>query len=251
MVGLDAAGKTTILYKLKLGEIVTTIPTIGMTSGEITGWLFVLLFINNFSCYLVSYILDLVLFGLSHQIFYHIDISHAHMDMSRIHMECGCRSCPYEHVNSIKVCFIQRTAWTCCSFPVNLNFVMLLCLYGDICFILLVKVPANKSWISCLKNYSCYFFKWEPCHYCSQSLRHAFFFFGFSYWASVIILGWPAGFNVETVEYKNISFTVWDVGGQDKVYGRLYLWFHSAPFFFNLMFVYFSWKSIWCLYVNV
>jgi ADP-ribosylation factor 1/2 len=29
MVGLDAAGKTTILYKVKLGEIVTTIPTIG------------------------------------------------------------------------------------------------------------------------------------------------------------------------------------------------------------------------------
>ena len=29
MVGLDAAGTTTILYKLKLGEIVTTIPTIG------------------------------------------------------------------------------------------------------------------------------------------------------------------------------------------------------------------------------
>lgn len=30
MVGLDAAGKTTILYKLKLGEMVTTIPTIGI-----------------------------------------------------------------------------------------------------------------------------------------------------------------------------------------------------------------------------
>ncbi|KAE8655161.1 ADP-ribosylation factor 2 [Hibiscus syriacus] len=29
MVGLNAAGKTTILYKLKLGDIVTTIPTIG------------------------------------------------------------------------------------------------------------------------------------------------------------------------------------------------------------------------------
>ncbi|XP_047490289.1 ADP-ribosylation factor-like [Penaeus chinensis] len=29
MVGLDAAGKTTILYKLKLGEVVSTIPTIG------------------------------------------------------------------------------------------------------------------------------------------------------------------------------------------------------------------------------
>lgn len=29
MVGLDSAGKTTILYKLKLNENVTTIPTIG------------------------------------------------------------------------------------------------------------------------------------------------------------------------------------------------------------------------------
>merc|ERR1712113_437929 len=36
MVGLDAAGKTTILYKLKLGEVVTTIPTIGFNveTGE-------------------------------------------------------------------------------------------------------------------------------------------------------------------------------------------------------------------------
>ena len=25
------------------------------------------------------------------------------------------------------------------------------------------------------------------------------------------------GFNVETVEYKNINFTVWDVGGQDRI----------------------------------
>lgn len=32
-VGLDAAGKTTILYKLKLGEIVTTIPTIGTSQN--------------------------------------------------------------------------------------------------------------------------------------------------------------------------------------------------------------------------
>lgn len=29
MVGLDSAGKTTILYKLKIDEIVRTIPTIG------------------------------------------------------------------------------------------------------------------------------------------------------------------------------------------------------------------------------
>lgn len=29
MVGLDAAGKTTILYKLKVGEVVSSVPTIG------------------------------------------------------------------------------------------------------------------------------------------------------------------------------------------------------------------------------
>jgi len=30
MLGLDAAGKTTILYKLKLGEVTTTVPTFGL-----------------------------------------------------------------------------------------------------------------------------------------------------------------------------------------------------------------------------
>ena len=29
MCGLDAAGKTTIVYKMKLGEVVNTVPTIG------------------------------------------------------------------------------------------------------------------------------------------------------------------------------------------------------------------------------
>lgn len=36
MVGLDAAGKTTILYRLKLGEVVTTIPTIGFNVETVT-----------------------------------------------------------------------------------------------------------------------------------------------------------------------------------------------------------------------
>jgi ADP-ribosylation factor protein 1 len=35
--------------------------------------------------------------------------------------------------------------------------------------------------------------------------------------ASASFLLSPIGFNVETVEYKNIQFTVWDVGGQDKI----------------------------------
>eukprot|EP00743_Colponemidia_sp_Colp-15_P003786 GILK01004083.1.p1 GENE.GILK01004083.1~~GILK01004083.1.p1 ORF type:complete len:182 (+),score=23.73 GILK01004083.1:166-711(+) len=36
MLGLDAAGKTTILYKFKLGEVVTTIPTIGFNVETLT-----------------------------------------------------------------------------------------------------------------------------------------------------------------------------------------------------------------------
>ena len=36
MCGLDAAGKTTILYRLKLGEVVTTIPTIGFNVETVT-----------------------------------------------------------------------------------------------------------------------------------------------------------------------------------------------------------------------
>lgn len=36
LLGLDAAGKTTILYKFKFNENVTTIPTIGFNVEEIT-----------------------------------------------------------------------------------------------------------------------------------------------------------------------------------------------------------------------
>ncbi|EGR28114.1 hypothetical protein IMG5_182990 [Ichthyophthirius multifiliis] len=42
------------------------------------------------------------------------------------------------------------------------------------------------------------------------------------------------GFNVESVEYKNIKFTVWDVGGQDKI--RL-LWRHYFQGTQGLIFV--------------
>lgn len=39
----------------------------------------------------------------------------------------------------------------------------------------------------------------------------------FCFWLVVVTTIPTIGFNVETVEYKNISFTVWDVGGQDKI----------------------------------
>ena len=42
------------------------------------------------------------------------------------------------------------------------------------------------------------------------------------------------GFNVETVQYKNINFTVWDVGGQDKIRG---LWRHHYLYMQGLIFV--------------
>ena len=35
MLGLDYSGKTSILYRLKLGEEITTIPTIGFNVEEI------------------------------------------------------------------------------------------------------------------------------------------------------------------------------------------------------------------------
>lgn len=36
ILGLDGAGKTTILYKLQVGEVVTTIPTIGFNVEQVT-----------------------------------------------------------------------------------------------------------------------------------------------------------------------------------------------------------------------
>ena len=35
MLGLDAAGKTTILYKLHIGEILSTVPTIGTSCQQV------------------------------------------------------------------------------------------------------------------------------------------------------------------------------------------------------------------------
>ena len=38
MLGLDAAGKTTILYKLKLGEVIQSVPTIGTVYDKVSTW---------------------------------------------------------------------------------------------------------------------------------------------------------------------------------------------------------------------
>jgi len=57
-------------------------------------------------------------------------------------------------------------------------------------------------------------------------------FFGF-----VVLM---IGFNVETVEYKNISFTVWDVGGQDKIRPLWRHYFQNTQGPFCLLLIMFS-----------
>ena len=50
-----------------------------------------------------------------------------------------------------------------------------------------------------------------------------------------VVTGIPTiGFNVETVEYKNTKFTVWDIGGQDKIRP---LWVHYFKEITGLIFV--------------
>ena len=57
----------------------------------------------------------------------------------------------------------------------------------------------------------------------AHSLRSLFFFFFFFFFSfllplssiQVIVTAPTIGFNVETVQYKKLDMTVWDIGGQD------------------------------------
>ena len=58
MLGLDGAGKTTILYKMKLGEVITTVPTIGFNieiveykNLRFTVWVCIFYFLSLFSLF--------------------------------------------------------------------------------------------------------------------------------------------------------------------------------------------------------
>lgn len=57
-----------------------------------------------------------------------------------------------------------------------------------------------------------------------------------------------SGFNVETVEYKNISFTVWDVGGQDKIRPLWRHYFQNTQVIFHLLFLLATYKSCTAVY---
>jgi ADP-ribosylation factor protein 1 len=144
-VGLDAAGKTTILYKLKLGEIVTTIPTIGTFS------VFLLrVFTNGF-------------FSPRFFVFYYFALKLGSSGRTRNRKS----SRPLVFFDFERPKTTKNREEGVASQKKNL--------------VLLSRVQYNNS----------------PRSYRTTEN--------------------DTGFNVETVEYKNISFTVWDVGGQDKI----------------------------------
>uniref|UniRef100_A0A6N2LJA3 ADP-ribosylation factor n=1 Tax=Salix viminalis TaxID=40686 RepID=A0A6N2LJA3_SALVM len=233
MVGLDAAGKTTILYKLKLGEIVTTIPTIGFNVETVeyknisfTVWdvggqdkirpLWRHYFQNTQGLIFVvdsndrdrvveardelhrmlneDELRDAVLLVFANK----QDLPNA-MNAAEITDKLGLHSLRQRHW------YIQSTCATSGEG-----------LYEGLDW--LSNNIANKMGLSFTKLFSRLFAKKEM-----RILMVGLDAAGkttilYKLKLGEIVTTIPTiGFNVETVEYKNISFTVWDVGGQDKI----------------------------------
>lgn len=73
------------------------------------------------------------------------------------------------------------------------------------------------------------------------------------WWLWLIQIFLFTGFNVETVEYKNISFTVWDVGGQDKVW-NFEACFHAIyKLYIKCLLIFFLWglSTLWTWWLNI
>ncbi|KAG6408673.1 hypothetical protein SASPL_131691 [Salvia splendens] len=151
MVGLDDVGKTTILYKLKLGEIDDLRNAV------------LLVFANK------------------------NDLRNA-MSVAEITDKLGLHSLQQRQWHILSTCstsgegLYEGLDWLSDNFA------------DKVCILLL---PSENVGLSFTKLFSRLFAKKEM---------------------RILMVGLDAaGFNVETVEYKNISFTVWDVGGQDKI----------------------------------
>uniref|UniRef100_I1Q940 ADP-ribosylation factor n=1 Tax=Oryza glaberrima TaxID=4538 RepID=I1Q940_ORYGL len=233
MVGLDAAGKTTILYKLKLGEIVTTIPTIGFNVETVeyknisfTVWdvggqdkirpLWRHYFQNTQGLIFVvdsndrdrvveardelhrmlneDELRDAVLLVFANK----QDLPNA-MNAAEITDKLGLHSLRQRHW------YIQSTCATTGEG-----------LYEGLDW--LSSNIASKMGLAFGKLFSRLFAKKEM-----RILMVGLDAAGkttilYKLKLGEIVTTIPTiGFNVETVEYKNISFTVWDVGGQDKI----------------------------------
>ncbi|CAH3120670.1 unnamed protein product [Porites lobata] len=239
MVGLDAAGKTTILYKLKLGEIVTTIPTIGFNveTVEYKNISFTVWDVGGQDKIRPLYV-NLInsLFGL----IFVVDsndrerVGEAREELNRMLNEDELR-------DAILLVFANKQ-----DLPNAMN-------AAEITDKLGLHSLRNRQWYiqaTCATSGDGLY---EGLDWLSNQLKNAktSTLLVMGAFASlfkglfskkemrILMVGLDAagkttilyklklgeivttiptiGFNVETVEYKNISFTVWDVGGQDKI----------------------------------
>ncbi|CAE7257444.1 ARF [Symbiodinium natans] len=214
MVGLDAAGKTTILYKLKLGEVVTTIPTIGFNveTVEYKNLSFTVWDVGG-----QDKIRPLWrhYYQGTNGLIYVVDsndrdrIEDAREELNKMLNEDEMR-------DAVVLVFANKqdlpNAMTAAEVTEKLGlhnlrhrqwFIQSACATtGDGLYEGLVAVL--KLWlVSVVFKFRCL-----VSHIVSDLV---------SCLVSKVIRIPTIGFNVETVEYKNLSFTVWDVGGQDKI----------------------------------
>ncbi|XP_060065304.1 ADP-ribosylation factor 2-like [Ylistrum balloti] len=228
MVGLDAAGKTTILYKLKLGEIVTTIPTIGFNVETVE-------YKNiSFTVWDVGG-QDKIrplwrhYFQNTQGLIFVVDsndrerIGEAREELMRMIHEDELR-------DAVLLVFANKqdlpNAMAANNITENLG----------------LSTLRNRNWYiqsTCATSGDGLY---EGLDWLSNQLKNAGKCLFGKKEMRILMVGLDAagkttilyklklgeivttiptiaspGFNVETVEYKNISFTVWDVGGQDKI----------------------------------
>ncbi|XP_042009220.1 uncharacterized protein LOC121757805 [Salvia splendens] len=246
MVGLDAVGKTTVLYKLKLGEIVTTIPTVGFNveTVEYNNIRFTVWDVGGQQRYKIRPLWRHYFHNTQGLIFV-VDsndrdrIVEARDVMHMMLNEDGLRNAVLlvfankndlrnamsvaEITDKLGLHSLQQRRWhilsTCSTSGEGLyegldwlsdNFADKVCVF--------VVAPSEKMGLSFTKLFSRLFAKKEM-----RILMVGLDAAGkttilYKLKLGEIVTTIPTiGFNVETVEYKNISFTVWDVGGQDKI----------------------------------
>eukprot|EP00976_Prorocentrum_cordatum_P091006 1188354-Prorocentrum_minimum.AAC.4 len=154
MLGLDAAGKTTVLYKLHIGEVLSTVPTIGEF---------------------------LIIVG-------------SRREQHRI---TSARTCTTTSLSLLPI--VEAGPCSFSRLPCNLT--ATLPLVSNFETVSLRKLGQGESDRVLARSSAAFF----PLQLFSL-LR-----------IDVISSSAFAGFNVEKVQYKNVQFTVWDVGGQEKL----------------------------------
>ncbi|XP_033761573.1 ADP-ribosylation factor-like [Pecten maximus] len=231
MVGLDAAGKTTILYKLKLGEIVTTIPTIGF-NVETVDYKNISFTVWDVGGQDKIRPLWRHYFQNTQGLIFVVDsndrerVGEAREELARMLKEDELR-------DAVLLVFANKqdlpNAMTSTDLTEKLGLHSL----------------RNRNWFihaTCATN-GCTFTIGQEETYQTLKMGNIFGKLFQSLFGKkemrILMVGLDAagkttilyklklgeivttiptiGFNVETVEYKNISFTVWDVGGQDKI----------------------------------